>query len=254
MTTATRTQKWYGDFGILSKNYCTARRGFPDESVAYIFEILEKKSSYILDMGCGTGIATRQLCEKGARIVGTDIDNQMVRQAEMESAREIEYRVAPAERQPFADQTFDAVTAFSAFHWFANKEALNEIKRVLKPDGVFFVVNKNETGDFKRRNKEILQRFISRTIPDIKKEYNPRMVLEANGFRNVIERHFHTAEYFSPEEALAYIQTMSVWNLISVEQKGAALNALRKHFSEISITDRIIERKLDVVVISGRIV
>lgn len=251
MTTATRTKRGYGDFGVLSKNYRAARTGFPDEAVAYIFEVLRKERPHILDIGCGTGIATRQLCEKGARVVGTDIDGQMVRQAEMESAHEIEYRVAPAERQPFADGTFDAVTAFSAFHWFANAPALNEIKRVLKPAGMFFAVNKNEAGDFKKQNKKILQRFISRTIPDIKREYTPQMILEKNGFQNMTERHFPTAEYFSPEEALAYIQTMSVWNLVSAERRDTALDALREHFCKISSAGGIIERKLDVMVISG---
>jgi ubiquinone/menaquinone biosynthesis C-methylase UbiE len=52
------------------------------------------------------------------------------------------YVTGSAERIPFSNNTFDAVTAFAAFHWFDNKASLNEIKRVLKPGGIFFVVNK----------------------------------------------------------------------------------------------------------------
>ncbi len=252
MTTALRTKKGYGDFGVLSENYRIARKGFPDESIAYIFKILEEKNPHILDIGCGTGIATTQLYENGARVIGTDIDAKMIQRANEKNLYKIEYHIAPAVKQPFADHTFDAVTAFSAFHWFADTETLIEMKRVLKSDGIFFVVNKNETGNFKKENKEILQRFISKAMTDIKKEYNPVHILNANGLQDVREQHFATAEYFSTDAALAYVQTMSVWNLVSSEKKGTALHALRSHFSAISNLYGVIERKLDVVVVSGR--
>lgn len=253
MTTALRTKEGYGDFGVLSENYRTARNGFPDESIAYIFEVLGKKNPRILDMGCGTGIATTQLYKRGVQLVGTDVDAKMIQQANAENPYEIQYQVAHAGKQPFENKRFDAVTAFSAFHWFANTETLNEIKRILKPDGVFFVVNKNEVGDFKRKNKEILQRFISDAIPDVKKEYNPKKILEKNGFQSVQEQHFSTTEYFSSKEALAYIQTMSVWNLVPVVNRYDALNELHTHFSLISNTNGTIARELDVTIVSGRV-
>lgn len=250
MSTATRTKKGYGDFGNLSKNYDKARKGSPAESIDYIFKKIGKEKPYILDIGCGTGIATEQLLENGAEAIGTDIDAEMIRLAKADNRYRIEYQVAPAEKQPFASNRFDAVTAFSAFHWFASKAALDEIKRVLKPGGVFFAINKNEIGDFKKKNKEILQQFIDREIPDVKKEYDPKRVLQRNGFQSVEERAFPVTEYFTPEEALGYVQTMSVWNLVPIQTKDEALKKLTMHFIE-NTTNGKIERRLNIVVASG---
>ncbi|OHA17410.1 MAG: hypothetical protein A3H57_00975 [Candidatus Taylorbacteria bacterium RIFCSPLOWO2_02_FULL_43_11] len=250
MKQSARKKNGYGDFGNLSKNYAKARKGFPDEAYDYIFQKIRKDHPLILDIGCGTGIASEQLCEKGAEVSGTDIDADMIREAKANNRYSIEYRVARAEKQPFKDRAFDAVTAFSAFHWFANKSTLHEIKRVLKPAGLFFAVNKNETGDFKKRNKEILRRFIEETVPDIKKEYEPKRTLEENGFVRIEEKIFSVTEYFSPKEALGYIQTMSVWNLVPDSKKKVALENLREHFEKIAINEKV-ERKLDIGVMSG---
>lgn len=252
MSVNLRTKKGYGDFGNLSKNYDKMRKGFPEDVIDYIFQKIEKMHPFILDIGCGTGIATEQLCEKGANVAGTDVDAEMIRQAEADNRYLIEYHVATAEKQPFKDKMFDAVTAFSAFHWFTNKVTLSENKRVLKPGGYFFAVNKNEVDDFKKKNKEILQRFINQKLPYAKNEYDPKKVLEENFFQSIDEKIFPVSEYFNLEEAVGYIQTMSVWNLVPKNKIDDALNALREHFSQTLSTSGYVERKLNVVVVSGK--
>ncbi|PIQ91670.1 MAG: hypothetical protein COV70_02350 [Parcubacteria group bacterium CG11_big_fil_rev_8_21_14_0_20_39_22] len=251
MTKNLRIKKGYGDFGNLSKNYDKARKEFPSEAMNYILHKIAKEEPYILDIGCGTGIATEQLSENGAKVVGTDIDDQMIRQAKADNKYKIKYKVAPVEKQPFEDGTFDAITAFSSFHWFANKIALDEIRRVLKPNGWFFVINKNEAGDFKKRNKEILKRFINQEIPDIKKEYDPAKVVNENGFCSAQDQSFFVIEYFSPEEAIWYIQTMSVWNMVADEKKEDAITDLKKHFENI-IKEGRVERQLEIKVVGAR--
>lgn len=252
MRTIERTKNGYGDFGTLSLNYSKARKGFPSEVIAYIFSKVQKDHPYILDIGCGTGIATEQLFDKGAKVVGTDIDAEMIMQARSGNRNQIEYIVAHAEEQPFVEKTFDAVTTFSSFHWFATKEVVHEIKRVLKPRGIFFVINKNEAGDFKKKNKEILKRFIDGDLPDVKKDYDPQTVLEENEFQEVETKHFLISEYFTIKNAVLYLQSMSIWNLVPDSRKEKTLSTLRSYFSEIADTKKKIERKLDVVVVSGQ--
>jgi len=246
-----RTKKGYGDFGSLSKNYSKARKGFPKESIDYILSKLGAQQLCILDIGCGTGIATEQLQKRRAIVTGTDIDPAMIEKAKANNRYRITYIVAPAEKQPFEDNIFHAVTAFSAFHWFTHKEALHEIKRVLKPGGMFFAINKNEAGDFKKQNKAILKRFITEEMPDAKKEYNPKQILKENGFEKNEEALFPISEFFTPNDALEYIQSMSIWNLVPNKKQGEALAALREHFEKRAQNGEI-ERKLHVVVVSGK--
>jgi hypothetical protein len=88
-------------------------------------------------------------------------------------------------------------------------------------------------------------------MPDIKKTYDPKKILQENNFRNIKEHHFSTAEYFNQNEALEYIQTMSIWNLVPIEKRRVGFNRFRAHFSNFADTNGLIERKLDIVVVSG---
>ncbi len=240
----------YGIFGNLSENYGKARRNFPQELIMKIFSKLGSAHPSLLDMGCGTGIATQQLRQYGADVIGTDIDPEMIVKAKLHNPYNIKYLVASAERQPFTEKMFDGITAFSSFHWFAHEHAINEIKRLLKKRGIFFIINKNESGDFKKKNKAILQCFINEDMPDIKKTYDPKKILEDNEFSNVEEINYRAIEFFTPLQALEYVQSMSIWNLVPESKKTAALKALQNHFSEIS-ENGLIRRALNVVLVYG---
>ena len=55
----------YGDFGNLTSNYVLARQQFPQRVIELLFESIDSNTElpFILDVGCGTGIATRQLAK-----------------------------------------------------------------------------------------------------------------------------------------------------------------------------------------------
>jgi ubiquinone/menaquinone biosynthesis C-methylase UbiE len=98
----------------------------------------------ILDIGCGTGKSTEPLIKflKKAEIVGCDPDKLMLKEARQSASSlnlPINYVEGRAEKLPFANDYFDAVIAGTAFHWFGTAQALKEIGRVLKKDGLLFV-------------------------------------------------------------------------------------------------------------------
>ncbi len=221
----------YGQFGNLATHYRVGRKGVPQEVLEFFWSKVGKRTPYILDIGCGTGIPTRQIAILGAKVVGTDSDPAMIAVAQQDSSENIRYLVAPAEKHPFKDKTFDAITAFSAFHWFANDEALHEIKRMLKPGGVFFIVNKNDAGDFKKQYKALLEQFIGAKIPNIKKDYDPTRILKRAGFLAIEQKIFPAVEEFTLDEVVSYLQSVSVWNLVPQEKKIEALAAIRNYCS-----------------------
>ena len=49
----------------------------------------------------------------------------------------VRYSVAPAERTTFAPAAFDAVCVAQALHWFEQEAFHREVRRVLRPGGVF---------------------------------------------------------------------------------------------------------------------
>lgn len=94
----------------------------------------------VLDVACGTGLLTRKLAQEHRTVHGLDLSRGMLRQAHRRTPpalqERIDYARGDAERLPFGEAFFDAVTCSGAFYFFPElRKVLNEIHRVLQPDG-----------------------------------------------------------------------------------------------------------------------
>lgn len=91
----------------------------------------------VLDLGCGTGWFARKMAgDLGARVTGVDLSDGMIRQARDASGPDIAWRVADAERLPFADSSFDVVFSNLMVQWCADpRTVFAECRRVLRPGG-----------------------------------------------------------------------------------------------------------------------
>ena len=99
----------------------------------------------VLDVGCGSGWASRLMAAKArnGRIVGIDISDEMVTLS-ADTSKEfpnVEFRVASAEALPFADGEFTHAFSMESLYYYADmRTALKEIRRVLAPGGMFVTV------------------------------------------------------------------------------------------------------------------
>lgn len=99
----------------------------------------------VLDVGCGSGWATRLMAEKArdGRVTGIDIADEMIRIARdtSTSLSNVEFQVASAEELPFKDGEFTHAFSMESLYYYADiPGALREIKRVLKSGGLFVTV------------------------------------------------------------------------------------------------------------------
>ncbi len=101
----------------------------------------------VLDLGCGVGWLTDRLARRGYEAFAVDIvqDNALgLRAADVYlRAGSVFDRVwGELERPPFLAGTFDAVICNASLHYAASLDrALAEVNRVLRPNGVFVVMN-----------------------------------------------------------------------------------------------------------------
>ncbi len=99
----------------------------------------------VLDVGCGSGWATRLLADYAfnGRVTGIDISDEMVRLAR-ESSRSyanVGYEVASAEQLSFNDNEFTHAFSMESLYYYRNiPKALSEIHRVLKAGSLFVAV------------------------------------------------------------------------------------------------------------------
>lgn len=103
----------------------------------------------ILDLGCGGGFVAEELARRGARVVGVDPALPLLavaRRHAAENSLNIDYRAGTGEQIPAQDGEFDAVVCVDVLEHVGSVPAvLQEIRRVLKPNGLFLYDTINRT-------------------------------------------------------------------------------------------------------------
>jgi trans-aconitate methyltransferase len=88
----------------------------------------------ILDLGCGDGVLTRQIADRGCRVVGVDSSAALAAAARMRGLEVVEVSASDMEFGP----EFDAVFSNAALHWMKDADAVIErVARACKPRGRF---------------------------------------------------------------------------------------------------------------------
>jgi ubiquinone/menaquinone biosynthesis C-methylase UbiE len=125
--------------------YDTAQGGFVDETeTALAFRMFTPvPGSALLDAGCGTGNFSLKLAEKGVKVTGIDISEEMISVARIKTEKagfDIEYRLGNLYDLPFEDESFDAVFSMAAFEFIKEpKKAFDELMRVTKNGGTLMI-------------------------------------------------------------------------------------------------------------------
>lgn len=241
-----------GVFGQFVKQYEKARRPYDRKVFLLLKKLLKAKDARILDLGCGTGISTRQLVSFG-KVTGCDPDERMLRAAKThKKPKGIKYLKGTGDKIPCKDNSFDAVTAFAAFHWFDNAKSIKEIRRVLKPGGIMFIVNRTGIKKWGEGYRNEVIKRIGQEIGRFKEDsYNPKKSLQDNGFKKVSVKRWKMSEFYTVPGALEYVQSVSIWSTVPKEKCDIALDAVKKHFQKVLKREGKIERKLVMQVVSG---
>jgi SAM-dependent methyltransferase len=117
-------------FGLDAQRYDRARPSYPDAMVERI--VIASPGPDVLDVGCGTGTAARQLRAAGAAVLGVEPDARM---ADFARRRGVEVEVSRFEDWDPAGRAFDAVVAGTAWHWVDPVAGAAKAAQVLRPGG-----------------------------------------------------------------------------------------------------------------------
>lgn len=105
----------------------------------------------VLDVGCGGGILSEALAERGASVLGIDLAESALQAAEAHRAGQaVEYRLESSRETAVRGEVFDVVTCMEMLEHVADPAAvLRDIHALLKPGGWAFFSTINRT--FKAR-------------------------------------------------------------------------------------------------------
>jgi SAM-dependent methyltransferase len=123
-------------FGGHAALYARRRPTYPQS----VFDALEAgltgARAHGVDLGAGTGQATKELARRFTRVTAVEPDGRMA--AEFPAIENVAVVNAAAEDAAFERESVDAVIAATSFHWMKQGAVTAAVHRWLRPGGVFF--------------------------------------------------------------------------------------------------------------------
>jgi ubiquinone/menaquinone biosynthesis C-methylase UbiE len=134
-------------FGKTAASYLTSAPHAKGASLERLVELTKPQKAWrALDVATGGGHVAYTFAPHVARMWATDITQEMLDMVKAEAAKRglanVRTAYGKAEALPFEDASFDLVTCRIAPHHFDSiAQFLDEVHRVLKPNGLFAVVD-----------------------------------------------------------------------------------------------------------------
>lgn len=109
----------------------------------WLCDHLPKGDIRMLDIGCGNGALLEALSGRIEFGEGVDESAAMIERAKVRNAgrANLDFRTISGPSLPFADSSFDVAVSLMSFRYLDWDPLLSEIKRVLRPEGIFLIVD-----------------------------------------------------------------------------------------------------------------
>lgn len=104
------------------------------------------KGKQVLDIACGEGYGSAILAQEASSVIGVDIAQEAVEHARQAYAgiAHLEFKQGDAAAIPLPDSSVDVVVSFETIeHHAKHSEMIDEVRRVLRPEGVFIISSPN---------------------------------------------------------------------------------------------------------------
>jgi len=120
-------------FSKQAADYARFRPRYPREMFEYLGSVAPSRA-LAWDCATGSGQAALELAEVFDRVIATDASEKQI--ANAQPHERVEYRVAPAEESGVESGSIDLIMVAQALHWFDLPSFYEEVRRVLKNNGV----------------------------------------------------------------------------------------------------------------------
>jgi len=123
-------------FGSVASAYERFRPGYPDELVDEVLAYASRAVRTALEIGAGTGKATRVFARRGIAVTATDPDQAMLRELRKHVPEAVATVQATFEDLPLTP-VYDLAFAAASLHWTEPDHRWSRVAAMLKRDGIF---------------------------------------------------------------------------------------------------------------------
>ena len=218
--------------------YAVGRPQYPQR----VYELLRDRchlsdGTRVLEIGPGTGLATRQLLSQGAAVTGVEPNPTLA--AFLLRAlpdTDLEMEVASLEDARLPEGGFDIAVAATSFHWVDPRVGPDKLRRILRPGGwlaIWWMLFEDPTAlnDFDRAIQRILgpsQSIVDPGPSALETETEARCAtLNQAGFVNVRSEIVRSAHTFDGVTIRALYATMAIVLRRPEPDQSRVLDALR---------------------------
>ena len=216
-------------FSDRAADYVKWRPDYPAAAFDCMLDGLDPPDTLVAaDVGAGTGISSRQLADRGVRVIAIE-PNAAMRDAATPHAH-VEWREGSAEATNLELESVDLVLAAQAFHWFRHGDAVPEFTRILRADGRLVVM-----WNTRSRSDRLTKAYIEAVHAVNGESSVEKMDLDVAGIMS------HTGEFTVPElHEFPHAQRMPLEGFIGraasasyVPKEGEAFERLKSMLTAI---------------------
>lgn len=213
-------------FGSVAAQYDRSRPPYPDP---LILDVAARGARDVLDVGCGTGKASRLLAARGLRVLGVEMDAAMANVARRHG---IDVEVSTFEAWDEGGRSFDLITSAQAWHWVDPVEGARKAVRLLRPGGTLALFwNMHELDPAVRQAMDMVYDREAPQLVESARQHGGRQShrdahvtsVGAAGFTDVVLRDYPWEHVYARDEWLDLLPTYSDHHLLPGDQLARLL-------------------------------
>lgn len=218
------------NFSTQAAEYAIYRPTYPKEMYDFIFSLVKNRNA-AWDCATGNGQVARELALHFDNVYATDISKKQIEQAL--KLPNIVYQVESSDKVNAADGSFDLITVAQAIHWFNFDAFYSEVKRTLKPEGIFAVIGYGIMSIDKKVDKAVHKLYED----FLGKYWDPeRRYIEENyktipfPFKEITAPHIFIKTHWNFNQLIGYLNT---WSALQHYKKANERNPIEYMFTEL---------------------
>lgn len=217
-------------FGSVAESYERYRLDYSTNLVDTVLAYAGRPVHSALEVGAGTGKATRAFASRGIEVIALEPDADMARVLK-EATRGLPVRPVVATLEQFrADSRFDLVFAAAAWHWTSAATRWTQAAELLAPGGVLALFGR--PAELKDPNlfaavEEIEKRVLSADDPAVVHPWSIEEMAAADGFTDVEQHDLPSVATTTAADFVGRLSTVSAYLMLGPRERAEALRQVR---------------------------